>query len=326
MVADPPHAVDRPTQRSSAASPSPAGSTGRTTWKLRDRELDLTAPRVMGILNLTPDSFSDGGELASVEDALRRAREMVAEGVHILDVGGESTRPGAEEISPSEELRRVLPFIRRASSEFHVPLSVDTRKAEVARAAVQAGAEIVNDVSALTHDPQMAPFLAEARVGVVLMHMRGTPADMRSRASYDDVVETVRREIAARVDTARTAGIEDERVVLDPGIGFAKDADHSLTLVRELRRLVDLGFPVLVGPSRKSFLGAVLDAPPEDRLEGTIASCVLARANGARIFRVHDVREVVRALAVTHSVERGSATPPEPGARATTDVATSRDR
>lgn len=277
----------------------------RATWRVGGRTLALDRPRVMGVLNLTPDSFSDGGELRGLDDALERARAMVDAGADILDVGGESTRPGAEEVPTDEELRRILPFVREAAGRLGVPISVDTRKAEVARAAVEAGAEIVNDVSALEHDPEMAPFLAEADVGVVLMHMRGTPANMRSLTEYDDVAAEVRDELDRRIDAARTAGIPDERIVVDPGIGFAKDAGQSLRLVRDLHRLLELGLPVLVGPSRKSFLGAVLGTPPRERLEGTVAACALAYAGGARVFRVHDVKPVVRGLEVARAVAEG---------------------
>ena len=208
---------------------------------------------------------------------------------------------------------RILPFIREASSRLPVPLSVDTRKAEVARAALEAGATVVNDVSGLSHDPEMATLLADADAGVVIMHMRGTPATMRSLSDYGDVAAEVVGELEERVGEARAAGIQDDRIVLDPGIGFAKDASQSLVLLREIPRLLDLGFPVLVGPSRKSFLGAVLGTPPDDRLEGTLAACAAAHAGGARIFRVHDVKSVSRLLRVLDAVRRGSPDPePDP--------------
>lgn len=275
-------------------------------WDLGGRTLDLSRPRVMGILNLTPDSFSDGGEVTTRDAALRRAEAFVSAGADLLDVGGESTRPGAPEVEPSEEMDRIVPFIRAAASRLSVPVSVDTRKAEVARAAVEAGATIVNDVSGLTHDPGMAPFVAEAGVGVVIMHMRGTPATMGSLAEYDDVVTDVVEELGERLRRAREAGIADSRIVVDPGIGFAKDAAQSLVLLREVRRIVDLGRPALVGPSRKSFLGAVLGTPTGDRLEGTLAACAAAHSGGARIFRVHDVEPVTRLLGVLEAVRRGS--------------------
>lgn len=310
--ADPPGAGPLDPDRPRFAPPP-----SRLRWRIGDRLLDVERPRVMGILNLTPDSFSDGGELETVDDALRRAEAMVRAGADILDVGGESTRPGATEVPAAEERRRIIPFVERASERFHVPVSADTRKAEVARAAVEAGARIVNDVSGLTHDPAMAPYLAEAPVGVVVMHMRGRPETMRSLATYDDVVGEVKNELATRLHAARTAGIDPARVVADPGIGFAKDAAQSLRLVRELHRFRELETPLLVGPSRKSFLGAVLGTPSGDRLEGTLAACVLAYAGGARIFRVHDVEPVVRALKVARAVERGAVPSDEEAPRRT---------
>lgn len=273
-------------------------------WQLPGGSLLLDRPRVMGIVNLTPDSFSDGGELAGVDDALERARAMVEAGADLLDVGGESTRPGADAVPVDEEIARIVPFVRRAVRMFpNVPLSVDTRKAPVAEAALEAGARIVNDVSGLAFDPAMAPLVAARGAGVVVMHMRGTPADMARRAHYRDVVAEVRDELDQRLARARDAGVAPDAVVADPGLGFAKTAAQSLTLLRHLDALSDLGVPLLVGPSRKSFLGTVLGEPPHRRGAGTVAACVLAYLRGARIVRVHDVEPVVHALAVAHAVE-----------------------
>ncbi|MDX1567625.1 MAG: dihydropteroate synthase [Longimicrobiales bacterium] len=295
-----------PTTAEPETPPEPVSRSGKgRVWELGDRSLDADRPRVMGILNLTPDSFSDGGALPTLDRALERAEALVSAGADILDVGGESTRPGAGEIPVDEETDRILPFIREAADRFEVPVSVDTRKAEVARRAAEVGATIVNDVSGLTHDPEMAPFVAEAGIGVVLMHMRGTPETMQYRAEYRDVTGEVVEELLERVEVARDAGIQDSRIVLDPGIGFAKTADQSLTVLRDVHRIVELGFPVLVGPSRKSFLGAVLGVPAENRLEGTLAACASAYAGGARIFRVHDVGPAVRLLRVLEAVRRG---------------------
>lgn len=273
-------------------------------WELPGGKLLLDRPRIMGVLNLTPDSFSDGGDLASEDEAMGRAEEMVAAGADLLDVGGESTRPGAAEVPVAEEIRRVVPFIRRAS-RLSVPISVDTRKAEVARAAVEAGAAVVNDVSGLRHDPAMARTVGELGAGVVIMHMRGTPGTMGGRTEYGDLVSEVRDELEERTRAAREAGIAPSKIVVDPGIGFAKTAGQSLVLIRDLDRLLGLGYPVLVGPSRKSFLGAVLGTPPRDRLEGTVVACVAAYARGARVFRVHDVDAVARALSVARAIEEG---------------------
>jgi dihydropteroate synthase len=255
----------------------------------------------MGILNLTPDSFSDGGLHLDPDRALARAEAMVADGAGMIDVGGESTRPGAEPVPAEEELRRILPFLERAAGRLDVPLSIDTRKAEVARAALGAGARVVNDVSGLAFDARMAGTVSAAGAGVVLMHTRGTPADMAGRAHYGNVAEEVAEELGAAVRRARAGGIPDEAVVVDPGIGFAKSAEHSLALLGNLGPIRAMGFPILVGPSRKSFLGTLLDAPPDERLAGTLAACVTAYLEGARIFRVHDVRPVFQALFVAEA-------------------------
>ncbi len=266
----------------------------------------------MGIINLTPDSFSDGGRFRGVEEALAEAEAMVAAGAGLIDVGGESTRPGAEVVSTAEELARVLPFVEAAGARLPVPLSVDTRKAEVARAALDAGAAIVNDVSALRHDPTLGEVAAEVGAGVVLMHMRGEPATMRELARYDDVPREVASELGEAVERARHAGIADTSIVLDPGIGFAKTATHSFAILAQLEPLLTLGFPVMVGPSRKSFLGSVTNAEPQRRAPGTVAACVAAYLQGARIFRVHDVEPVIQALAVAEAIHFAAGRTGEP--------------
>ena len=264
--------------------------------------MSLHTPVVMAVLNLTPDSFSDGGELTSVDLALARARSHLHEGARILDVGGESTRPGAEPVSPDEEMERVIPFVRRASDAGLGPLSIDTRNASVAREALSSGARIVNDVSGLRHDPEMAGVVAEARAGLVLSHMRGTPATMRELTDYGDVASDVTEELRGSLLLALEAGIPKENIVVDPGIGFAKTGTQSLALLRDLAVLGTLGCPILVGPSRKSFIGEVTGLTPENRLPGTVAACVLAFQNGARVFRVHDVAPIVQALAVARAI------------------------
>jgi dihydropteroate synthase len=256
----------------------------------------------MGIVNLTPDSFSDGGSFAGVNQAIKAAAAMVNAGASLIDVGGESTRPGAESVSAAIELERVIPFVRRASEALSVPISIDTRKSTVARAALQAGASVVNDVSGLAHDPEMAALVADTGAGVVLMHMRGTPATMTSHARYEHVAADVAAELRKAVTRAKRAGVPDEAVVLDPGLGFAKDAGQSLELLSDLGPVRELGFPMLIGPSRKSFLGAVLHVPPEQRLPGTLAACVAAYLQGVRVFRVHDVEPVVQALDVAEAI------------------------
>lgn len=292
------HGVDDPSRRSGR---DPAG--GVPVWKLRTRDLVLDRPAVMGILNLTPDSFSDGGRLPDVAAQLERAHAFVEAGADLLDIGGESTRPGARPVAPAEELRRLAPLFERLT-EIPAPVSIDTRRARVAEEALQAGAEVVNDVSGLAHDPEMAGRVAEWGAGLVLMHMRGDPPTMVEFAHYANVVEEVVEELGVALERARRAGIEESRVVLDPGIGFAKDAEQSYALLAQLARLGALGRPVLVGPSRKRFLAGEAGLPPDQRVEGTLAACVAAFERGARVFRVHDVRSARRALDVAHRIRR----------------------
>jgi len=256
---------------------------------------------VVGILNLTPDSFWDGGRVHGVEAALAAARAMVASGAGMIDVGGESTRPGAGEVPPGEEMSRILPFIEAAAESLGVPISVDTRKAVVARAALDAGAAVINDVSGLAHDPSMAGVVAGSGAGVVIMHMRGTPETMAGLTDYGHPGADVARELRGAVERALAAGVDPAAVVVDPGLGFAKTPEQTLALLGDLSTVTALGYPVLVGPSRKSFIGRVAGVDPGDRLPGTIAACVMAYLEGARIFRVHDVDPVVQALAVARA-------------------------
>ena len=275
----------------------------RDFWRLPSGEMEISRPRVMGIVNLTPDSFSDGGDLPNLDAALRRAEEMIRDGATILDVGGESTRPGAGEVQVGEECERVVPFIEAASKAFGVPISIDTRKAGVARAALDAGAEIVNDVSGFGYDSDMPEVVKEHGAAAVLMHMRGDPDTMMENARYGDLLEEIGDELRTSVAIALSAGIPPESLVLDPGIGFAKNPVQSLLLLKDLDRLLEIGLPLLVGPSRKSFIGAILDVGPKERVAGTVAACVLAYQRGARIFRVHDVRPVAQALKVVEAIE-----------------------
>ena len=245
----------------------------------------------MGILNVTPDSFSDGGLYASVDAASDRAHAMVDEGADVIDVGGESTRPGADDVPADEEIARTAPVIERIAG-LGVPVSIDTRKAIVAKAAIDAGARVVNDVSGGTFDPAMLPLVADRGVHVVLMHMRGTPKTMDERTTYGDVVADVRAELASRVREATDAGIDRSKVLIDPGLGFAKTAAQSLELVRRIDELRADGLPLVVGPSRKRFIGG----EPGERLEGTLAICAWLAAQDADVVRVHDVREVRRVV------------------------------
>jgi dihydropteroate synthase len=274
-------------------SPSSGDVPTAVTWDIGRRVIDLSRrPCIMGILNLTPDSFSDGNLFTDVARAVDRALEMEAEGADIIDVGGESTRPFAPPVSADEELARVMPVIERLAGRLRVPLSIDTYKADVAGRALQAGAEIVNDISGLSVDARMAEVVAAAAAGLVLMHTRGTPAQMQQDTHYADIVVEVWRHLDVALRLAQEKGIRKERIVLDPGIGFGKSAEGNLELVRRLEELLSLGRPLLVGPSRKSFIGKVLGREVDARLFGTAATVAIALAHGARVFRVHDVKEM----------------------------------
>jgi dihydropteroate synthase len=260
--------------------------------------------RVMGIVNVTPDSFSDGGLFLDPERAIAHGIELAAEGADILDVGGESTRPGAEAVDAREELERVEPVIAALAGADGpgVDLSIDTSKAAVAATALDRGAAIVNDVTALRADPELAALCAERDCTLVLMHMQGTPRTMQSNPTYDDVVEDVRAFLAERIEAAVDAGVDERRIWVDPGIGFGKTVAHNLELLRRLGELHELGRPIVIGSSRKSFIGALTGRDAGERLGGTVASNVLALAAGADVFRVHDVREVARALRVATAI------------------------
>ena len=261
--------------------------------------------RLMGIVNVTPDSFSDGGLFLDAGRAIEHGRELVADGAEVLDIGGESTRPGAEPVGAEEEVARVVPVIeglRAADPE--TAISIDTSKAAVASAAIAAGAEAVNDVTALRSEPELASLCAEAGTDLVLMHMQGSPRTMQENPTYDDVVDDVKSFLAERIEFAIGEGVKQERIWVDPGIGFGKTVEHNLELLRRLGELRGLGRPILIGTSRKSFIGNLTGAPVEERIGGTVASCVLAVANGAAMVRVHDVGPVRDALAVTDAILR----------------------
>lgn len=257
----------------------------------------------MGILNVTPDSFADGGVHFDADAAVRAALQMVEDGADILDIGGESTRPGAAPLPAEEELRRVLPVIEAIAARVRVPVSIDTYKADVADRAMDAGAVIVNDISAFAYDPDLAGVAARRKAGVVLMHNRGRSAKMYEFANYEDVVDEIGRELLARADLAIAAGVARECLVLDPGFGFAKRAEHSMEALAKLERFHDLGYPILSGPSRKSFLQVGLgNRPPSDRLWGTAAAVTASVLAGAHIVRVHDVREMVDVVRVADAI------------------------
>ncbi len=303
-------------QRPSAAMPWPFTGTGGAP---------PVRPSIMAVLNVTPDSFSDGGKYLEPAAAVRRAKELIAQGADVLDVGGESTRPGADPVSEEEELRRVVPVIRAIAQATRAPISIDTMKSGVARAAVEAGARIVNDVSAGLADPRMLPTVAELRAGtegadlhVVLMHRQGDPKTMQVAPIYDDPVEEVKQHLLERAEAALAAGIPKDRIALDPGIGFGKRLPHNLALLGRLGELRSLGYPVLVGASRKSFIGHITGAEderdwlaeerrgePSERIGGTAAAVVFAAREGVEILRVHDVAVMREAVLVTRAIVEG---------------------
>jgi dihydropteroate synthase len=265
------------------------------------KQLDLTRPQVMGILNITPDSFSDGGDFFSLDIALEQARKMVREGAAIIDVGGESTRPGAEPVVLEQELDRVIPVIEAITRELPLPVSIDTSKPEVMRAAVNAGAGLINDVMALRVPGALAA-VRELEVPVCLMHMQGDPRTMQHTPAYGDVVEDIKAFLLERIEACVAAGISRDKLLLDPGFGFGKTLEHNLVLLKRLHEFGELGAPLLVGISRKSMIGILLDAPVEDRLYGSLAAAVLAVEQGASIVRTHDVKATVDGLKVAAAV------------------------
>ena len=266
-------------------------------WRLRTRELRFgKMPLVMGIVNVTPDSFSDGGRFIEPHIAVEQARRLVADGADLLDIGGESTRPYATPISADEELRRVLPVVEALAAELTVPISIDTSKAVVARAALTAGVEIINDVTGLTADPAMIPLAAASGAGVCAMHMQGTPQTMQDAPKYGDVVAEIRQFLAARREMLVEAGIAPEKICLDPGIGFGKTHQHNLTLMANCWQFHALGCPLLVGHSRKGFLAKVIGDSNADRTAATVGSAISLATQGVQIVRVHDVRPVKEAL------------------------------
>ena len=277
-----------------------------TPWHIKDRVLPIgERTLIMGVLNVTPDSFSDGGQFSDIDKALAHAEQMIAEGADIIDVGGESTRPGGEPVSVDEEIKRVVPVIEALASR-ETPISVDTTKSEVARAALDAGAAIVNDISALRFDFYIADAVARAGAGLVLMHSRGTPATMHRLPPVADIMEEVTSSLRASVHMAERRGVKRESIVIDPGIGFGKSQEQNLELIAKLDQLIATfpDYPLLIGTSRKSFIGRILaDAPPEERLHGTMATITAAVLRGAHIVRVHEVKAAADTIRVTESIK-----------------------
>jgi dihydropteroate synthase len=259
----------------------------------------MSKTEIMGILNVTPDSFSDGGDFIDVDKAVQRAKQMVDEGADIIDVGGESSRPGSDPVSEEEELRRVKPVIEKLSKEIKVPISIDTYKPSVAEECIKAGASIVNDISGL-RDKKMIEVAAKHKVSVVIMHMLGEPKTMQEEISYNDVVDDIKNFLKERISAAKVAGITD--IMIDPGIGFGKTTEQNLLILKKLKEFKTLNCPVLIGTSRKSFIGNITNSPVDQRLEGTLASISIAIMNGADIIRVHDIKECKRAAQIAAAI------------------------
>ncbi len=261
-------------------------------------EYDLSSrTHIMGILNVTPDSFSDGGRYLDHDRAVEHGLRLAEDGADFLDIGGESTRPGSEPVSAREEIRRIVPVIETLAKRIEIPISVDTYKSAVAAAALDAGAAIVNDISGMTFDLYMSTVILHHFATLVLMHIKGQPRTMQKNPTYENVTLEVKQFLAEKAKNAKEAGIR--QIIIDPGIGFGKKFEHNIQLIQELRAFTDLGYPILIGPSRKSFLGTILDLPPEDRVEGTAAAVAASILNGANIVRVHDVKEMNRIALVS---------------------------
>lgn len=268
-------------------------------------EYDLASRTyIMGILNITPDSFSDGGKYYYPDDAIKRAEQMVEEGVDFIDIGGESTRPGSEPISVEEEIQRVVPVIKALTNRIKVPISIDTYKSQVAEAALDSGASIVNDISGMTFDQNMMHLVSKYNATVILMHIKGTPKNMQNNPEYKNLISEITEFLEGRANSAKQTGIR--QIIIDPGIGFGKKFEHNIQIICNLKSFVSLGYPVLVGPSRKSFIGTILNLPPADRLEGTAAAVTASILNGANIVRVHDVKEMKRVALVADALKSNS--------------------
>jgi len=268
----------------------------------RNYTLHLQQTLIMGILNVTPDSFSDGGQFIDEEKAVIHAKKLMTDGADIIDIGGESTRPGSQSLTEEEELDRILPIIKKLVSDLSIPISIDTYKPLVAEECLKVGAHLINDITALKN-PQMIDVVAKYNVPVVLMHMQGTPKIMQENPVYKDVVTEVMEFLRSRSSIAQNAGINE--IIIDPGIGFGKTVEHNLKILKNLRKFTTLGYPILIGPSRKSFIGAITGLPVTERVEGTLAAVTIAVMNGAQIIRVHDVKECKRALQIIDAI-RGS--------------------
>ncbi len=273
--------------------------------KTKHGHLDFSSRAyVMGIVNVTPDSFYDGGRYESLSNAVERGIQLAGDGADLLDIGGESTRPGADAVPAGEELNRVIPVIQELRKKLAIPISVDTRKAEVARAGLEAGADLINDISGLMHDPDMVRVACGHACPVIVMHMQGHPKTMQDNPVYEDVIAEIKRYFVERSRTLQNDGIASSDILIDPGIGFGKRLQDNLRILNELESFSELGFPIVIGPSRKRFIGDILHLPVEERLEGTAAAVAVAVLRGANIVRVHDVREIVRVMRTVDAIMR----------------------
>ncbi len=273
-------------------------------WKKHNLALSERT-HVMGILNVTPDSFSDGGFFFDKEAAIEHALQMQEDGADIIDIGGESTRPGAQKVSAKEEIKRVVPIIKALSGNIKLPISIDTYKSEVAKAAIDAGASIVNDISGLRFDNKMPKLVAKHKIPVIMMHIKGTPKNMQKNPSYKALIPEIIDYLAGSIKIARDAGIADDMMIIDPGIGFGKTFDQNLEIIDRLNEFIGFEKPILIGPSRKAFIGKILgDLPAGERVEGTASAVAIGISNGANIIRVHDVKEMVRVAKIADAVKR----------------------
>jgi dihydropteroate synthase len=273
--------------------------------QFKKTKMDLSSrTHIMGILNVTPDSFSDGGKFFKLEDAVRQGIKMAEEGADMIDVGGESTRPGSNPLAVEEESSRVIPVIKALIKEIDIPISIDTYKAKVAKEALDAGAQMINDISALRFDPEMKKIVAEYKVPIVLMHIKGTPKNMQENPYYEDVIGEITEYLKESIRIATEAGIDPEKIIVDPGIGFGKRLEDNLNILKNLKKFSILGCPILIGCSRKSFIGKILDLPVEERLEGSLAALAVAIMNGANIVRVHDVKESKKVASFVYTILR----------------------
>ncbi len=275
-------------------------------WQCGKYKFDVSSrPLLMGILNVTPDSFSDGGRFNTTDQALVRAMEMVEQGADIIDIGGESTRPGAAKVTAQEEIKRVVPIIEALSKKTDIPISIDTYKSQVAQKSLEAGASIVNDISGLRFDPEMAAVAAKFKAGLVLMHIKGTPENMQQDPQYGDLLGEIKTYLKDSIQVALDAGVERSAIAIDPGIGFGKTVEHNLSLIKNLAYFKDLDCPMVIGASRKSFIGKLNnDIPATERLPGSLAAAVLAVQKGAKIIRCHDVTETKQALNIAIAIDK----------------------